>query len=59
MITFNNLWDNFPDKNVIKAACQNKQPKSIRPFENYCAISLSDALIRSGISTQRVKAKKC
>ncbi len=59
MITFNNLWDNFPDKSVMKARCQNKQPKSTRPFGNYCAILLSDTLIRSGISTQRAKAKKC
>ena len=59
MTKFNNLWDNFPDKSVMKASCQNKQPKSTRPFGNYCAILLSDALIKSGVSTKGAKVKKC
>ncbi|WP_233152949.1 T6SS effector amidase Tae4 family protein [Motiliproteus sp. MSK22-1] len=59
MITFDKLWNNFPDKTLIKARCQNKQATSTRPFGNYCAISLSDALIKSGISTSGSKVKKC
>jgi hypothetical protein len=59
MIKFNILWDNFPDKSVMKAKCQNRQPKSSKPFGNYCAILLSDALIKSGVSTQRAEVKKC
>ena len=58
-MNFNTIWNNFPDKSVMKASCQNKQPKGSTPFGNYCAILLSDALIKSGISTQGAKVKKC
>ena len=59
MIKFNVLWKNFPAKNSMKAKCQNKQKKSSSPFGNYCAINLSEALIKSGVSTAGAKAKKC
>jgi len=59
MSKFNELWENFPEKNVIRARCQNKQATSSAPFGNYCAINLSDALIRSGASTVGAKVKKC
>jgi hypothetical protein len=36
-----------------------KQPKSSSPFGNYCAINLSDALIKAGVSTVGAKVKKC
>lgn len=58
-MNFNTLWNNFPDKSVMKASCQNKQPTSTSPFGNYCAILLSEALIKSGVSTQGAKVKKC
>ena len=59
MSKFNELWNNFPEKNLIRARCQNKQASSSSPFSNYCAINLSDALIKTGISTIGAKAKKC
>ncbi|WP_417552726.1 type VI secretion system amidase effector protein Tae4 [Marinomonas fungiae] len=43
----------------MKTRCQNKQANSSRPFGNYCAINLSDALIKSGVSTASAKVKKC
>nr|WP_302622054.1 type VI secretion system amidase effector protein Tae4 [Marinomonas spartinae] len=43
----------------MKAKCQNKQETGSRPFGNYCAIMLSDALIKSGVSTVGSSAKKC
>jgi hypothetical protein len=60
MLKFNKLWEDFPESNVMKAICQNKQSStSSRPFGNYCAILLSDTLIRSGVSTNTAKVKKC
>lgn len=59
MSKFNELWKNFPEKSLIRVRCQNKQATSSSPFGNYCAISLSDALIKSGISTAGAKVKKC
>lgn len=59
MLVFNKLWDNFPDKSVMKVRCRNQQADSSRPFGNYCAIMLSEALIRSGVSTSGAKANKC
>ncbi len=58
-MNFNTIWNNFPDKSVMKASCQNKQPTGSTPFGNYCAILLSEALMKSGISTQGAKVKKC
>jgi hypothetical protein len=59
MSKFKEIWNNFPDENLIKARCQNKQKSSSSPFGNYCAIMLSDALIKSGVSTVGAKVKKC
>ncbi len=59
MIKFNVLWKNFPEKSSIRAKCQNKQKTSSSPFGNYCAINLSEALIKSGVSTAGSKATKC
>lgn len=59
MPTFTQLWDKYPNKSLIKAKCQNKQANSSSPFGNYCAISLSEALIRCGVSTSNAKVKKC
>ena len=59
MITFEELWKNYPKKNEIKVRCQNKQATGSQPFGNYCAIMLSDALIKLGVSTINAKARKC
>jgi hypothetical protein len=60
MLEFSKLWNDFPKKNVMRARCQNKQSStSSSPFGNYCAIMLSDALIKSGVSTNSAKVKKC
>lgn len=59
MFKFKELWENYPDSGLIKARCQNKQATGSRPFGNYCAIKLSDTLIKSGVSTVGSDAKKC
>jgi hypothetical protein len=59
MSKFKELWNNYPDKNIIKAKCQNKQETGSKPFKNYCAIMLSDALIKSGVSTKGARVRKC
>jgi len=59
MIKFDTLWNNFPDKASMKSRCQNKQSTGSKPFGNYCAIMLSDTLIKSGVSTVDAKVKKC
>lgn len=56
---FENLWSNFPDKEIIKAKCDNKQPTGSKPFSDYCAIMLSESLIRSGASLNGFKGNKC
>ena len=59
MINFQSLWANFPDKDMIKKICTNKQKDSNKPFDNYCAILLSDCFIKSGIDTSALSATKC
>ena len=59
MVKFKTLWDNFPDKDKMKVACRNKQKMSNQPFDNYCAILLSECFIRSGIDTNVLSGTKC
>ncbi|CCN80767.1 Conserved hypothetical protein [Vibrio nigripulchritudo SFn27] len=59
MSKFKELWDKFPDGDIMRGRCQNKQPNGTRPFDNYCAILLSEAFIRTGISTKSAKVTKC
>lgn len=58
-LDFKTLWESFPEKSLMKARCQNKQETSSAPFDNYCAILLSEALINVGVSTSSAKAAKC
>jgi hypothetical protein len=59
MPTFSSLWDKYPDKAFMKATCKNIQANSSTPFGNYCAINLSEVLIRNGVQTSKIKVKKC
>lgn len=59
MISFNSLWSNYPSKESIKKRCTNKQKDSNKPFSDYCAIMLSDCLIKSGVDISSFNAKKC
>ena len=59
MIKFNSLWANFPDKDKVKKLCTNKQSDSNNPFDNYCAILLSECFIQSGIDTSGMTGAKC
>lgn len=56
---FDDLWNNFPDKENIKKLCTNKQKDSNKPFSDYCAIMLSECFIRSGIDLSLLNAKRC
>ncbi len=56
---FETLWKNFPDKDKLKKTCFNKQPTSSKPFSDYCAIMLSDCLIKSGVDIGSLKANRC
>lgn len=49
MPTFKTLWDMFPEAGTLKARCQNKQKDISKPFDDYCAILLSECFIRSGV----------
>jgi len=51
MVAFKTLWDNFPDADLVKSRCFNKQTKGSEPFDNYCAILLSECFIQSGVSS--------
>lgn len=59
MIKFEQLWNNFPNKEAIKQTCTNKQKDSNKPFSDYCAIMLSDCFIKSGVDISLFKAKRC
>jgi len=59
MIKFEKLWNNFPDEVKVKKACINKQKDSQKPFENYCAILLSECFIKSGVDLSTYKGSKC
>jgi hypothetical protein len=57
--SFDTLWKNYPDKETVKSKCTNKQRDSNKPFSDYCAIMLSECLIRSGIDLSLVKGTRC
>lgn len=60
MVDFKTLWDNFPDADDLKKKCFNKQAKSAAPFENYCAILMSECLIKSGVTLDKCPPRyKC
>lgn len=59
MANFSDLWNNFPEKETIKARCTNRQPTSNKPFSDYCAILMSECLIRSSIEISAYKGTRC
>lgn len=59
MASFDTLWKNYPEKESIKARCTNKQKDSNKPFEDYCAIMLSECFIRSGVDLSLIKGNRC
>lgn len=59
MSKFKMLWKNYPNKQVLSSTCFNKQKDSSEPFSDYCAILLSECLIKSGISIASYKGNRC
>ena len=59
MANFDTLWKNFPEKEVMKKHCRNKQLTKSDPFDNYCAILLSECFIRSGIDLNQFSGARC
>lgn len=59
MKDFKTLWNNFPDKKALSQRCFNKQQNSSKPFSDYCAILLSECLIKSGINISHYQGNKC
>ena len=59
MVSFGTLWSNYPDKKSVSVKCFNKQKDSSKPFSDYCAILMSECLIRSGINISAIKGNKC
>lgn len=59
MSKFKMLWNNYPDKKLLSAKCFNKQKDSSKPFSDYCAIMLSECLIKSGINISSYKGNRC
>lgn len=60
MPNFKTLWDNYPEASEIKEKCQNKQGQINTPFENYCAILMSECFSQSGIDLGKCPSKyKC
>lgn len=59
MVSFDNLWKNYPDKEKIITQCRNKQKDGNKPFSDYCAIMLSECFIRSGVNLELYKGNRC
>lgn len=59
MVSFDTLWNNYPDKEKIKSQCTNKQSDDNKPFSDYCAIMLSECFIRSGVDLSQFKGNRC
>ncbi|WP_444904062.1 type VI secretion system amidase effector protein Tae4 [Microbulbifer sp. CnH-101-E] len=59
MLTFEKLWNSYPQKDVIKQTCYNRQETISAPFSDYCAIMLSEALIKAGASLNGFSGNKC
>ncbi len=59
MAKFKTIWNNYPDKDEMKKKCFNKQPNSQKPFSDYCAILLSECLIRSGFNLSSARGNRC
>jgi len=59
MANFSTLWKNFPEKAKIEIECYNKQPTGSAPFDNYCAILLSECFIKSGIDLSQLSGDRC
>lgn len=59
MSLFAQLWKNFPKKEDVAATCSNRQKDSNKPFDDYCAIMLSECLNRSSVFVSTFKGNKC
>jgi len=59
MSLFVHLWKNFPKKEELSSTCRNKQEKSDKPFDDYCAILLSECFNRSGVQISAFKGNRC
>jgi hypothetical protein len=59
MASFKTLWDNFPDVDDVKAKCFNKQAKSSAPFDDYCAILLSECFLKEGLAIDKATGNRC
>lgn len=59
MVSFDTLWKKFPDKEIIRSQCRNKQKDSNNPFGNYCAIMLSECFTRSGVDFSHFNGDRC
>jgi NOL1/NOP2/fmu family ribosome biogenesis protein len=58
MPTFQTLWNLFPEPGAVKARCQNKQKDESKPFDDYCAILLSECFIRAGVGLGSIPSKQ-
>ena len=53
--TFSSLWNNYPGHHI-----DHKDPKTKKEcYDNQCAIELSEALIKSGVSFKNYKEETC
>lgn len=59
MTNFETLWKNFPDVEIMKKKCTNKQRDSNRPFGNYCSILLSECFNQSGVDMSLFEGARC
>lgn len=56
MPSFDTLWAQYPRDGSLEAKCVLDRGK---PFDDYCAIKLSECLIRSGVPLHDFRGRKC
>lgn len=59
MLKFEKLWNGYPQQDVIKQTCYNRQETTSAPFSDYCAIMLSEAFIKAGVPLKGFEGNRC
>lgn len=62
MSLFDTLWSRYPyNTSILKKRCFNDQPgtENDKPFSDYCAIMLSECLIKSEVDISTLPGKRC
>jgi hypothetical protein len=59
MPKFKTLWENYPDAAEMKKRCFDGRKDGEKPFDDFCAILMSECMMRSGIQLDQYNGDKC